>query len=66
MEAKSIFASRTVWATLIAFVATMAGAFGLDLGLDADTQSAIVGGIMAVVGLVMRLLTKQPVSITGQ
>ena len=63
MEAKSIFASRTVWATLIAFVATMAGAFGLDLGLDADTQAAIVGGIMAVVSIVMRAITKEPVKL---
>ena len=66
MMDKEIWQSKTIWATLVAFVATVAGALGLDLGLDADTQTAIVAGIMAVVGIVMRLVTKEPVKLPGQ
>lgn len=64
MEAKSIFASRTLWANVIGGVAAVATAFGLDLGLDAEAQTAIVGGIMAVINIVLRLLTTSPVTVT--
>lgn len=60
---KSIFQSKTFWANAVAFVVSIATAFGLDLGLDAESQTAIVGGIMAVVNVILRFVTKEPVSV---
>lgn len=62
---KSIFASKTFWANIVALVATVSTAFGLDLGLDPESQVAIVGTVMSVVNIVLRFITKDPVSVTG-
>ena len=63
---KSIFVSKTFWANIVAIVATVAGMFGLDLGLDAETQAQIVAGVMAVVNIALRFVTDEPVSLTGK
>jgi len=60
---KSIFKSKTFWTNVVAFVAAVSTAFGVDIGLDADSQVAIVGGVMAVVNIVLRVITKDPVRI---
>ena len=54
---KKWYESRTIWANVVALAATMAGMFGLDLGLTPDTQAQIVVGIVAVVNIVLRLVT---------
>jgi len=59
---KPFWASKTLWANVIAFSAVLATTFGLDLGLDAETQLALVGGIMAVVNVVLRLVTVEPIA----
>jgi len=64
MEAKHWLASRTLWANVIAGVAAVSTAFGLDLGLTPETQTAIVGGVLAVVNIVLRFMTKAPVTVT--
>lgn len=61
MESKHWLTSKTLWVNIIAGVAAVSTAFGLDLGLTPETQTAIVGGIMAVANIVLRLVTKQPV-----
>ena len=58
MEAKPFYASKTLWVNLVAIIATVGTAFGLNLGLDAETQIAIVGGIMGVVNIILRFATK--------
>ena len=60
METKPFYASKTLWVNLVAVVAALAGAFGLDLGfeLDAETQVTIVGAIMGVVNIILRFTTK--------
>ena len=63
---KSIFASKTFWANIVAIIATVAGMFGLDLGLDAATQAQIVTGVMAIVNIALRFVTDEPVSLTGK
>lgn len=65
METKPFWASRTMWVNIIMLVATISTAFGFDLGLDANTQIAVVGGVMGVVNLVMRVVTKSKVTITN-
>ena len=51
MESTKWYASKTMWANIIAGIVTVGSALGLKLPLDADTQVALVGGIMAVVNL---------------
>tara|TARA_R110000787_G_C13411596_1_gene444239 strand:+ start:1052 stop:1240 length:189 start_codon:yes stop_codon:yes gene_type:complete len=59
---KKWFKSKTLWVNLVAGIATVSTAFGLDLGLDAETQVSIVGGLMAVINVVLRIVTKGPVT----
>lgn len=60
-EVKPFWTSKTMWVNAVALVASMTGAFGLDLGLDGATQASIVGGVMSVVNMVLRVMTKTPV-----
>ena len=62
-EAKSVFASKTIWVNLLALAGSIGTVFGFDLGLDEESQTAIVGGVMAVVNVVLRLTTKAPVKL---
>lgn len=66
MEPKYPWASKTVWINAIALIASASGAFGLDLGLTPETQTALVGGIMAVVNILLRLVTRSPVALTKE
>lgn len=57
MEEKSWYLSKTLWVNVLAGIAAVSGAFGLNLGLDVETQTAIVGGVMALVNVVLRVVT---------
>ena len=61
---KPFWASKTLWVNTISLIAAMTGAYGIDLGLTPDAQTAIVGAAMAVVNIVLRLITKSGVSAT--
>lgn len=61
METKPFWASKTLWINAIALVAAVTGAFGMDLGLDPETQTAVVGALMGVVNIVLRFMTKTAV-----
>ena len=63
-EAKPWYASKTLWANVIGGAVAVGTAFGLNLQIDAETQTAIVGGIMAVVNVILRFMTKAPVTVT--
>ncbi len=63
-NSKPFWASKTLWVNAISFVASITGAFGLDLGLDAEAQTSIVGGVMAVVNIILRLVTKAGVRVS--
>lgn len=58
---KTWYTSRTLWANVVAGGITLAGVFGLNVGLDAETQAQLVGGIMVVVNIVLRFVTKAPI-----
>lgn len=58
MKIKRWYASRTVWANVIAFAVTIAAVFGYDLGLDTETQATLVAGIMSIVNIFLRLDTE--------
>jgi uncharacterized membrane protein YhiD involved in acid resistance len=57
------YASKTLWVNMIALAATVSAALGVDLGLDAATQSSIAMGVMAIVNIVLRLMTKTAVAV---
>ena len=59
---KPFWQSKTVWVNVVALVATLAGAFKLDLGLTPDVQATVVTTILALVNVGLRLVTKTPVT----
>jgi hypothetical protein len=59
---KQWYESKTLWVNLVALIAAVTGAFGLDLGLDPEAQTSIVAGIMSVVNIVLRFTTKTPIA----
>jgi hypothetical protein len=60
---KHWYASKTIWANVVALIAAVAMSAGLDLGLDPETQATIVAGILAIVNVVLRLITREPVKL---
>lgn len=62
MDSTKWWASKTMWANAIAGIAAVSGAFSLNLGLTPDAQVALVGGVMAVVNIILRLVTKTPIA----
>jgi hypothetical protein len=65
MDTKPWYASKTIWANLVALVAALATAAGLDLGLDTEAQATIVAGVIAVVNVGLRLVTARPIGRGG-
>ncbi len=60
-DTKPAWTSKTIWVNVIALLASLTLAAGVDLGLDAATQTSLVGGIMAVVNVVLRLMTSKAI-----
>lgn len=54
---KPFWTSKTFWVNLVALAASVLAGFGL--GIDATTQAAIVGGVLAVINLGLRAVTKK-------
>ena len=63
MEAKKWFQSKTLWVNLLAGIGAITGAIGIDIGLTPEMQLSVVTAIMAVVNVVLRVKTKQPVAL---
>lgn len=59
---KAWYASKTLWVNALALIATLAGAFGIDLGLTPEVQAEVGVGIMAVVNIILRLTTSKAIS----
>lgn len=64
MDSKPWYVSKTLWTNVVAGAVAVGTAFGLDLGLDAEGQTAIVGGIMAIANIILRFMTRAPVTVT--
>ena len=58
---KPWYSSKTLWANVLAGAATIASVFGVDVGLGAEEQAQIVAGVMVVVNLVLRFVTKSAI-----
>ena len=61
-ESKKWYTSRTLWVNIVAFIATITGIFGLDLGLGPETQATFVAAIMSIVNIVLRFDTKTAIT----
>jgi len=57
METKNWYASKTLWVNLVAGGVTVAGVFGVDVGLSPETQAELVAGILVVVNIILRFVT---------
>lgn len=60
MNSKPWWASKTIWVNLVALVGAVGAGFGLEL--PGDLQASIVVAIMAIANIVLRFVTRQPVS----
>ena len=58
MDPKPWYASKTLWVNAIAFVALLVQSFGTGFVIGAEEQV----GILAVLNLVLRLVTKTGIS----
>ena len=64
MDAKSILASKTFWAQVVAVVVLVLPlVVGKAQIIDEESQTAIVGGLWAVANVVLRLVTSTPVTL---
>ena len=61
MKSKSWYASKTIWANLVAFAATVAVIAGVDVGLTPEVQAEIVAAVLAGVNIVLRLITREAI-----
>jgi hypothetical protein len=60
MESKKFYQSKTFWFNVIALVVMVLGAFGYK-GEVPEEWAALVPAILAIVNLVLRFITKQPI-----
>ena len=58
-SSKPWYASKTIWANIVAFAATVAVIAGVDVGLTLEVQAEIVTAVLAGVNIVLRLITTQ-------
>ena len=61
-DAKPFWASKTLWVNVLALIASVTGAFGIDLGLTPEMQTSVVGGVMGAVNIALRFVTDKPVT----
>jgi hypothetical protein len=61
--AKKWYESKTLWVNLVALVASITAALGVDLGLTHEAQATAVGVIMSIINLVLRFTTDRPVTL---
>ena len=59
-ETKPFWASKTIWVNIIAVGAVLAGSAGLEI--TADLQASIVATVMGIANIILRFVTKAPIS----
>jgi len=63
MDEKKALQSKTIIANSVGLIAAGGILAGVDLGMDMDSQTAIVAGIMAILNIILRFMTKGPVKV---
>ena len=59
METKSIWQSKTFWVNIISIVAILGATYGFDI--DTETQAMLATTVLAVINIILRFVTKQPI-----
>jgi len=59
-DSKRWFESKTLWVNILAGAAALASALGYDF-FGVELQAELVVGILAVVGIVLRVVTDKPI-----
>ena len=60
MEMKHWWASKTIWVNFVAIVGILLNSqFGIEL--DTEVQAALATSILAIINIVLRIMTTQPV-----
>jgi len=61
VESKHWYASKTLWVNFLAIVAIILNSqFGIEL--DVEVQAALATSILAIINIVLRFVTSQPIS----
>ena len=60
VELKSWFKSKTVWFFALYLLVNVAGMFGFNAYQPSAQGAEIVGIVVAIIGIILRLVTKQP------
>ena len=60
MDEKKALQSKTIITNSVGLIAAGGILAGVDLGMDMDSQTAIVAGIMAILNIILRFMTKGP------
>lgn len=64
MEAKNLFASKTVWFNVLTVIVVLATLFGYTPNQELATDvSTILTALNPVINILLRLVTKQPVKL---
>ena len=60
MESKKFWKSKTLWVNLVAVIAIVLNSiYGIEL--DAETQAALATGVLAIINIILRMFTNQPI-----
>lgn len=62
MDPKPILTSRTFWANVIGMAVLILSLVGVNV-IGVEDQEALIAAALAVVNIVLRLLTSQPVTL---
>jgi len=61
VESKHWYASKTLWVNFLAIVAIILNSqFGIEL--DVEVQAVLATSILAIINIVLRFVTSQPIS----
>lgn len=60
MKDKSPFQSKTIWFNLVAFSAALLVMF-TDVNISSEEQAALAGGIITLVNIGLRFVTKESI-----
>lgn len=65
-DIKSMLSSRTVWSGIVGFLAVMAGAFGVNFGVEnteiVDAVVKVVEGVSFIAAIVFRVLATEKIA----
>jgi hypothetical protein len=62
-EGKHLLKSRTFWVNLVTLIVVLAGMAGRPIVVSPQEQGALVAGVLALVNIWLRTVTREPVRV---